>query len=64
MEYDEFYSNVENYFGDKTEKILEDYHHLLNKENRVLDIGVVPAVMVKYEIIKKGAPTPGGCPLN
>ena len=40
MEYDEFYSNVENYFGDKPEIILEDYHHLLNKENRVLDIGI------------------------
>ncbi|MBL7074286.1 class I SAM-dependent methyltransferase [candidate division KSB1 bacterium] len=40
MEYDETYSNIDNFFGVEPVPILRNYYHMLNKYKPILDIGV------------------------
>ena len=40
MNYDESYSKSKNLFGSNPEKLLLDYHHLLDKKHPILDIGI------------------------
>jgi len=40
MNYNDIYSITKNMFGNNPEKLLLDYHHLLDKKHPVLDIGI------------------------